>query len=321
MIIKDQYIKETSQIHAPLELIQRTRQAVREEEMRICRENMPQVPVEQSSCGIQPEEMQIILQPEKAGGRHQHKSWGKIYRWAMPVAAAAVLLLSVNVFRNISKGSASMLSSDTTSEQAEGVESAASDEDFMMWDAAPAEGAAEESMMPEEVWSGGAEDSMMADGGQPAEMAEDDCLVESGENSVWTDDVQSEKNQEDSKWAGSEMGAEKKEDTAFSGQNGEPDTADRGDQSDGANARVEELTVTEVKRMPELFENKDAEYITVQGIEFAVVQEGEDIWSAYVKIDEQGYVIAGEAADQDKFTSRAYDLIMETIHPGFSDQK
>ena len=150
-------------------------------------------------------------------------------------------------------------------------------------------------------------------------MAEDDRLAESGENSVLTDDVQSEKNQEDSKWAGSETGAEKKEDTAFSRQNGESETADRGDQSDGANVRVEELTVTEVKRMPELFENKDAEYITVQGIEFAVVQEGEDIWSAYVKIDEQGYVIAGEAADQDEFTSRAYDLIMETIHPGFSD--
>lgn len=65
----EQYNRETSQIHAPEELIRKTKEAVREEEQRIARAELPQ----------------------KTAGKRSYR--GRVYRWALPAAAAVLMIL------------------------------------------------------------------------------------------------------------------------------------------------------------------------------------------------------------------------------------
>ncbi len=67
----DQYKKETSQIHAPEDLIRRTKEAVRGEEERIAREKAPQ---------------KTAAKKKRYGGR--------AYRWALPAAAAVLVIVA-----------------------------------------------------------------------------------------------------------------------------------------------------------------------------------------------------------------------------------
>ena len=74
----NQYKEETSQIHAPAELIRKTKEAMREEELRLNSEEM---------------QRNVVVQPKP--------SYRKIYKWALPVAAAifCVILLNVGLLR------------------------------------------------------------------------------------------------------------------------------------------------------------------------------------------------------------------------------
>ena len=67
----DQYKKETSQIHAPEDLIRRTKETVRGEEERIAREKAPQ---------------KTAAKKKRYGGR--------AYRWALPAAAAVLVIVA-----------------------------------------------------------------------------------------------------------------------------------------------------------------------------------------------------------------------------------
>ena len=70
----DRYNKETSQIHAPSDLIRKTKEAVRAEEQRIAEERSRQNTMVQSK-----------------------RFYGKVYKWALPVAAAVFCLILFNV--------------------------------------------------------------------------------------------------------------------------------------------------------------------------------------------------------------------------------
>lgn len=75
----NQYKQETSQIHAPAELIRKTKETMREEEQRLNREGM---------------QRNVIVQPKP--------SQSKVYKWVFPIAAAAVfcvMLFSVSMMR------------------------------------------------------------------------------------------------------------------------------------------------------------------------------------------------------------------------------
>ena len=74
MIMMDRYNKETSQIHAPSDLIRKTKEAVRAEEQRIAEEQSQQYIVVQSK-----------------------RFYGRVYKWALPVAAAVFCLVLFNV--------------------------------------------------------------------------------------------------------------------------------------------------------------------------------------------------------------------------------
>ena len=77
----DQYKKETAQIHAPIDLIERTKAAIREEEKRLSREREAQEKVTETICEDE----------EKCAKRYP------VRRWAYPLTAAAALLVLVSV--------------------------------------------------------------------------------------------------------------------------------------------------------------------------------------------------------------------------------
>ena len=109
---KNVYREETSQIHAPVDLILRTKQAVAEEEERLHKE-MGQVGQRQESEWNQGKELQQNQQISPADlngagmvgaesdGKKMESRWEKYYRrvprWVLPVTAAAVFVLVLRV--------------------------------------------------------------------------------------------------------------------------------------------------------------------------------------------------------------------------------
>lgn len=97
MIMMDRYNKETSQIHAPSDLIRKTKEAVRAEEQRIAEEQSQQNTVVQSK-----------------------RFYGRVYKWALPVAAAVFCLILFNVGVMRLGSGMEKLQSDTTMDTASG---------------------------------------------------------------------------------------------------------------------------------------------------------------------------------------------------------
>ncbi len=109
---KNVYREETSQIHAPVDLIQRTKQAVAEEEERLHKE-MGQVGQRQESEWNQGKELQqnqkispadlngAGMVGAESDGKKMESRWEKYYkrvpRWVLPMTAAAVFVLVLRV--------------------------------------------------------------------------------------------------------------------------------------------------------------------------------------------------------------------------------
>ena len=88
---KNVYREETSQIHAPVDLILKTKQAVAEEEERL-RKEIQIAPADLSGAGMDGAE---------SAGKKTESGWRKYYgrvpRWFLPVTAAAVFVLVMRV--------------------------------------------------------------------------------------------------------------------------------------------------------------------------------------------------------------------------------
>lgn len=88
---KNVYREETSQIHAPVDLILRTKQAVAEEEERLHKENQI-TPIDFNGAGMDGAE---------SAGKKTESGWKKYYGrvpgWVLPVTAAAVFVLVLRV--------------------------------------------------------------------------------------------------------------------------------------------------------------------------------------------------------------------------------
>ena len=88
---KNAYREETSQIHAPVDLILRTKQAVAEEEERLHKENQI-TSIDFNGAGMDGAE---------SAGKKTESGWKKYYGrvpgWVLPVTAAAVFVLVLRV--------------------------------------------------------------------------------------------------------------------------------------------------------------------------------------------------------------------------------
>lgn len=271
----DQYKNETSQIHAPADLIRRTKEAVREEEQRILRET---------------QQLKPMVQPKRP--------YAKVYRWALPVVAAAavclvVFNLSVMRFGRSMDGSATSAPTETAS------------------------GAAETNDM--EIQLGAldmAEDAAAAD--EPIDKGEGSIMdMTQGAVAETTEAAEAEEYEGDNSDADRYAEA-----TTSAEDNGYGDSAYEETEKKQESSYIDSiygsrLWIEKVDEAPSFYEGRGTEHLTVHGVNIYVAQDTDGTWIAYARKSGQRYLISGELTendiDREAFAEEAYELLMETI--------
>lgn len=269
MVMMDQYKQETSQIHAPADLIRRTKEAMHEEELRL----------------------------QQGSDRPSVLRFGKIYRWALPVAAAAAVFLAINAAAIMVGSRLGKSSSDTAMENAmdEGAAydtaAAAAEEpaEYEAADMAPAEQESSAGAAPDrktELYANKQAEADAYDGGA----------------GTMTDDFAFSENV-------AEACEEESAQEAATEEKASPDTEAGAGGIDPA-----DLSVTKVMETPAFVDDADTMCVMVQGIRVYVAREADDQWSAYARVGQVNYMVTGGAniAEAEDFAAEAYALITET---------
>lgn len=292
---KEQYKKETEQIHAPAELIAKTKAAMREEEARIHRE--------------------LALQDTGAGRKGVSARGFSIRKWAYPLTAAAALLILVSVsamMRGLKSGDMSMSgapASDTAMESESSAMSGA-DLDGGMAAAGAAMDMAEGAEVTEEAFA----DEMMTAEADMAEApaAESDSISEemaAVENAVSDTTGFAESAEDAVVESGESKEAEKKFSDTERSMAEEATPAEGGAQS--GSAAAESITIEKAAKKPDFCASPDTETHVFKGQTFRVA-ETEDGWEAYAETKDGGkYVIRGEAEDLETFFEMGYRKLLE----------
>ena len=276
----DQYNKETSQIHAPADLIRRTKEAVRAEEQRIAEERV------QQNTAAQP--------------KH---SYGKAYRWALPVAAAVLCVILYSISEMMPRRNMS------------GAESGAA----MDMDS----GAAQLNNSDTGTQSGGVD---MSEGAATADTTAAESVIEESEYEIAATDTAEEEDVSEDYGDGQPtdaVGSAKSD--AFT--NGSVEDGVRGGAGieKGENSYIESiyggnLWIEEVDEVPSayFYTNTDTESIIINGVVLYVAQDSDHTWIVYVETDGQKYVIRGELTEDDisseEFAEEAYELLEDTVY-------
>lgn len=260
MIMVNQYKKETSQIHAPADLIRRTKEAVREEEQRIAREQMKQV---------------TAAQPKH--------SYAKVYKWALPVAAAVCLfLLNAGVVR-LGRG---MSGSGMSQSQSDASMSGASESNNMKPQTEDLEmhEKLEDAAIDESIDQGGAFDTTA----ETTTTAEEPVSA-GGSSYDMTEEVATEEEYESEGYEGGQ----------------------RVDMAASA------LRIEEFEEVPSIYGDSEMEPVIAHDLKFYVWQDQDKHWIAYVCLNDKVYIISGELTEEiisrEEFVERAYELLMEAI--------
>lgn len=312
---KEQYKKETEQIHAPADLIARTKAAVREEEARIQRERAASAGLAQQAAESAAQEGKYSAQA--APVTPKKRSWGAAARkWAYPLSAVAaiVVLASVSLMMRgsgkwSSESPAYEMAADAGSGGEESAAAGAAEEAFD--EAFPAEAAMETEGAEADRETGVAADvtemeSASADAGA---ASQENFASDKGANFV--DDT-----------AGALPETERTLESADSAET--PAAVD-------SEAREIENTTTQKREMKETFADKAASDVWVEKVwkkpafvnradtekqiyEDTVfyVAEEENGWAAYVEGENGGgYVIRGEAESREAFLEEGYRRLEE----------
>lgn len=271
----DRYKKETSQIHAPADLIQKTRLAMQQEEQRL----------RESAEGTGRSDTAVR---EQIGitdrGKKSFHSMHRIYKWTLPLTAAAaiVILLSVSAVMRGTRFRSS--GSDMMADSGYG-----KDMELQFGETNMAEEAMEEN---EEPMAGSPVKPIRQDVMEDYDMAEDAESTEPEED-ILTDeaaDTQSEASE-------SIMDRDETPETNGAAVKGEA---------------AEEIEITEVKEEPDFYNSEDTESYLYKNLIFWVSQEENGEWFAYVSVRGDKYVIVSTIIDQDEFIEKAYELVEET---------
>ena len=279
---KEQYQKETEQIHAPADLIARTKAAMREEEMRMQRKRSRQM-AELTGWEVKP----VAQGP---GFAEKKRDWNRMARrWAYPLTAVAVIFILASVslmmrgLKNLESDRAPLYDAATTADSdgaefatQEAMEEAVCEEAPMLeGSAAAASGTGAESGA---VTGRGAksaaaeamEKAEAADMGEPADAASEKEMAESADEAK---------------------------------EAAEAPVADY--------AAEVNVTVKRVWKKPDFVAREDVELQTYEDKVFWVVRETEG-WAAYVESESRGgYEIRGEAEDMESFLAAGYRRLSE----------
>ena len=304
---KEQYRKETEQIHAPAELIARTKAAMREEEARIRREFALQ------GAGTESRGMSAVAGPAMvpASGRNYGKSF-HVRKWAYPLTAAAALLILVSVslmMRGLKSGDMAMdMGASETSGGADldgGMMAAGAAMDFE-GAAETAEDAPADEMILAEAEMAAAPAAEMEDMSESAASVENAAsdtagFSESAKEAVVEKAESEEARENEGQRKFSDMEKNMAEDAV---------PAESGAQS-GDVAETENITIEKVVKKPDFCERPDTGKHVFEGQTFQVAEEGSG-WVAYAETgDGSKYVIRGEAEDLETFLEMGYQKLLE----------
>lgn len=300
---KEQYKKETEQIHAPAELIARTKAAMREEETRIRRELALQ------GAGRESRGLAAVAGPAMvpAGGRNYGKGFN-VRKWAYPLTAAAALFILVSVsvmMRGLKSGDMAMdMGASETSDGADsdgGMMAAGAAMDFEGTAETAEDASADEMILAEAEMaaptaeveeSAAAVENAASDTAGFSESAEE-AVVEKAESE------EAQKNEGQRKFSDTEKNMA--EDTV---------PAESGAQSGGA-AATENITIEKVVKKPDFCGRPNTRKHVFEGQTFQVAEEGSG-WVAYAETGDGGkYVIRGEAEDLETFLEMGYQKLLE----------
>lgn len=305
---KEQYKTETEEIHAPADLIARTKAAVREEEARIQREFAAQEaelagqsakPVAQNGR-FPAQEVPVIPQKSSRGTAAR--------RWAYPLSAAAAVIVLASVslmMRGLGKSSSESPAYEMAAADSGAAESAAA--------GAAEEGAFDEAF-PEE--SAAATESAAVDREAGAAATDEFAAEEAAGAVAEADDEASDMGMAFADAAGEAETAEQTKRAAdgLSAGEGEIENAmSQKQEAKGtlADTAAAEITVEKVWKKPAFVNRKDVETRNYEDMVFQIVEE-EDGWAAYVESETGGgYVIRGEAESIDAFLEAGYKRLEE----------
>ena len=347
---KDQYKKETLQIHAPAGLLERTRQAVAEEERRLQAEHAldeqdrterakqqdPTAEVTDTDAGWQNTERT----------KDNHRKYHRVFGWAVSAAAAAILLLAVHESAMLREGGAGEASMDSGSDMAAagGYAEGGSMNGF-------AEGTAKEPEEEMAINAAKAEPGEESDGAESAAAAAEDYakLQKSpaetdyakaqkfpakteNSTSVSGEAAESTGGERSSKAAESSvLNRDADEGIADTDNNDSAERCDRGNQIKESEKKYSAedsaswISITEVDKKPDFCDRADTKRIVRQGINFYVTESTVteetadktepdlDGWSAYAEYNRTKYIITGQANDRDEFLEKAYEILIETV--------
>lgn len=277
----NQYNKETAQIHAPADLIRRTKEAVREEEQRIMREQI---------------QKNAVMKPKH--------SYAKIYRWALPVAAAVfcVIIINVGLLRPEKRmsGAASDTSMNTASGGAELSDMGLQFGTTAMYE--EAEEAAEEPVDKSGVY--GMSEGASADAGASV-TTDTSASVTTDAAAAAGDDVYDESAEDNGYEETMHNGIEKE-----LGQDQESSYID--------SIYGNDLWIEKVNEAPSFYHDSDTLCIDIHSFRIYVALDVDDTWIAYTRKNGQRYLITGEFTEEDmsreEFAEKAYELLAETVN-------
>lgn len=302
---KEQYRKETEQIHAPAELIARTKAAMREEEARIRREFALQ------GAGTESRGMSAAASSAMVPvNDRSHAKGFNVRKWAYPLTAAAALLILVSVslmMRGLKSGDMAMdMGASETSGGADldgGMMAAGAAMDFE-GAAETAEDAPADEMILAEAEMAAAPAAEMEDMSESASAVENAASDTAGfSESVQETAVEKAESEEARKNEGQRKFSNTEKNMA---EDAVP--AESGDM-----AETESITIEKVVKKPDFCGCSDIGKHVFEGQTFQVAEEGSS-WVAYAETGDGGkYVIRGEAEDLETFLEMGYQKLLEQL--------
>lgn len=287
---KERYREETAQVHAPKELIERTKAAVRAEEERILRERTAQPG---------------MRQPEMTESRVTYADYAKyrktssIRKWTYPLTAAAALLILLSVsltMRGLKSGDMAPAADTAYNETAE---SGAVYEESAEFDEGFAESVAEASVEMAEEEAG---DMGPATGAAETESAA--AEVPSEDRAAAINEVQKAMSAADDT-AGAEASDAVKEESKQSQE------TNREDSLDDMAADKDSIIMEKVEKKPAFCDLPDTKTYVYEGETFMVRKEKAG-WVAYVETEnDAGYLFRGEMEDVEEFLETAYEEFLK----------
>lgn len=287
---REQYREETAQVHAPIDLIERTKAAVRAEEERILRERT-----------AQPE----MRQPEMTEPRVTYADYAKygktssIRKWTYPltVAAALLILVSVSLTMRGLKSVDMAPAADTAYNEA--AESGAAYEESAEFDTGSAESVVEATVEMAEEEAGDME---------PAAGA---ALTESEAAEAPAADMAPAINETQKAMSAADdmVGAE--ESNAVKEEEKRKQETDREDSLADLAADKDSIIMEKVEKKPAFCDLPDTKTYVYEDETFIVRKEKAG-WVAYVETENgAGYIFRGEMEDVEEFLKAGYEKFLK----------